>query len=77
MLSDFLEIKAEINPKRAEALKSYLLNMKERNLNLSPVEGFRLNGHLVLIEKENTGELNRLVFFNPDKGSIRIKQIAA
>lgn len=75
VLNDFLEIKAEINPKRAEALKNYLLSMKDRNLSLSLVEGFRLNGHLVLIEKENASTLERLVFFNPDKGLIQIKQI--
>ena len=75
VLNDFLEIKAQTDPRKAEALRNYLLSMKERNLSLTPVEGFRLNGHLVLIEKENAGTLNRLVFFNPDKGSIRIKQI--
>ena len=73
VLNDFLEIKAEVNPKRAEALKNYLLSMKERNLSLSPVEGFRLNGHLIVIEKRTLPA--KLVFFNPDKGSIRIKQI--
>ena len=51
VLNDFLELKADVDPKRAEALKSYLLSNGKGRLTLSAVEGFRLNGHLVLIEK--------------------------
>lgn len=75
VLNDFLEVKAQVDPKKARSLKTYLLSRGERDLTLSPVEGFRLNSHLVVIEKDVAAELHRLVFFNPDKGSIRIKEI--
>ncbi|GEM_PF-3334065 len=77
VLSDFLEVKAEVDPKKSKSLKAYLLSRGERDLTLSPVEGFRLNGHLVVIEKETKDEPHRVVFFNPDKGSFRIKEIPA
>jgi len=75
VLNVFLELKAEVNLERAGPLKSYLFSQKGRNAALSSVVGFRLNGHLVLIEKENAGLLRRLIFFNPGKGTFRIKDI--
>jgi hypothetical protein len=75
VLNDFLELRAGADPKKARSLKTYLLSLGEEDLTLSPVEGFRLNGHLVLIEKEKIHTPHHLVFFNPDKGSFRIKEI--
>lgn len=77
VLEDFLEVKAGACPKKAKSLKTYLLSRGEKDLTLSAVEGFRLNGHLVVIEKERADAPHRLVFFNPDKGSFRIKEIPA
>lgn len=76
VLDDLLELKAEVDPKKAKSLKTYLLSQKDDNVSLSLVEGFRLNGQLVLIEKGET-KLRRLVFFNPQKGSFQIKDIPA
>jgi len=74
VIDDLLELKAEVDPKRAKSLKRYLLSQKDDNFSVSLVEGFRLNGHLVLIEKGES-KLKRLVFFNPQKGSFQIKDI--
>lgn len=75
VLDDFLELKAGMDPRRTKLLKAYLLSQGRKNLALRSVEGFRLNGHLVLIEREECHRLKRVVFFNPDKGSFRIKEI--
>jgi len=77
VLEDYLELKAEVGPRKAGPLKAYLLSRGEQNLTLRPVEGFRFNGHLVLIEKKNTRRLTRLVLFDPEKGSLRVRNIPA
>lgn len=77
VLEDYLELKAEAGPQKARSLKAYLLSRGERNLTLRPVEGFRFNGHLVVIEKGSARKVTRLVLFDPEKGSIRVKEIAA
>lgn len=75
VLHDFLELEAEVGPRKADALKSFLLSQGNQNLTLRPVEGFRFNGHLVLIEKKSTRRLTRLVLFDPRKGSLRVRVI--
>ena len=75
VLNDFLELRAGTDPKKVKSLKTYLLSLGEKDLTLSPVEGFRLNSHLVLIEKEIVHTPHHLVFFNPDRGSFRIREI--
>lgn len=74
VLDDLLELKAEVDPQKAKRLKNYLFSQKEDNVSLALVEGFRLNGHLVVIEKGES-KLRRLVFFDPKKGSFQIKDI--
>lgn len=75
VLNDFLELEAGVDPRRAEPLRSYLFSEGEGNFTLSPIEGFRLNGYLILIDKDSPGDPRRLIFFNPDKGSFRVKEI--
>ena len=72
---DFLEMKAEVNPQRAESLKTYLLSKGEKEPRLVAVDGFRINGEVVLIDKEPLNPPRRIVFFNPAKGSFRVKEI--
>ena len=77
VLEDYLELKAEVGPRKAGPLKAHFLSRGEQNLTLRPVEGFRFNGHLVLIEKKSTRRLTRLVLFDPQKGSLRVRDIPA
>ena len=75
VFNDFLELKAEVNPERAQSLKAFLLAKGEKDLTLAAVDGFRINGELVLIDKEPLNRPRRIVFFNPAKGSFRVKKI--
>ena len=60
---------------KAKSLKTYLLSKGEKDPTLVAVEGFRINGELVLIDKKPLSEPCRIVFFNPEKGSFRVKEL--
>ena len=72
---DFLEMKAEVDPAKAESLKTYLLSAGNKPPVIVTVRGFRADGELVLFEKEPGQEPRRIVFFNPEKGSFRVKEL--
>ena len=76
VLQDFLELKASLNGKKASPIKKFLFSQEPHDWHLSPVEGFCLDGQLILFQSGDPKSFKHLVFLNPDRGEIRVKNLA-
>lgn len=75
VLQDFLELKACLGGKKTAPIKKFLFSQEPRNWSLSPVEGFCLDGHLILFQSGDPNSFKHLVFLHPDRGEIRVKML--
>jgi len=75
-LADYLEMKASLGLGKAKALKAFFHQQKVQGFNLSPIEGFFLEQHLVLFYPESSNPFKQLVFLNTLNGNIQAKKLS-
>ncbi len=74
-LADYLEMKASLDPGKAKTLKAFFHQQKLQGFNLSPIEGFFLDQHLVLFHPGSSNPFKHLVFLNTLNGNIHAKKL--
>ena len=68
VLEDFLEVKTQIAPEKADAIKRLLSFEKLRAFDIHSVEGFSLDQNLVLFRPDSPNSFKQLIFLNPVSG---------
>ena len=75
-LDDYLQIKASLDLAKAKGLKNFFSQQKLQEFNLSPIEGFLLDRHLVLFHPGSSNPFKHIMFLNTLNGNILSKKLS-
>ena len=75
VLEDFLEIRAFLSGRTSRPIKEFLFSRPLRRYEIHPLEGFSLDGNLVLLENGGPDPVENLVFLRPREGAIQVSRI--
>ena len=75
VLADFLEVKAGLGQKETRPFKEFLFTLPLDGRHVSPVEGFLVGEHLVVLEKKNPRKVKHLIFLSPEDGTFRVRPL--
>ena len=76
VVEDFLEVKGSLREDRSFALRNFLSSQRIKGSYLTAVEGFYLEGHLILLDQVDPGSFRHLICVTPGDGRIRVRRLS-